>query len=121
MYVSASLIFAYIDCLILWFIQDRKEKGFENKKLINELGKLREDLDVYFEQTKKDPREELILKCRNAKLSKRDTQLAVMYYYEQQTPKEIWLWICQQKDFDYIEWDSIYTTLWRIGKKLNKN
>lgn len=65
-------------------------------------------------------KEELLLKCRNAKLSQRDTEIAVMYFYEKKTPKEIWLWICQHKVYEPIEWDSVHQLLWRIGKKLNK-
>lgn len=57
-------------------------------------------------------------KCRKAKLSKRDKIIAEKYYYQHETPKEIWLWLCQQKEFEYIEWDSLYQLLWRIGKKL---
>lgn len=120
MYILGSLIFAYCDCLILWFIQDRKEKKFQNEKLQHTLIEVRAELDRYLETTKKDPKEQLLEKCRNAGLSKRDTELAIKYYYEQNTPKEIWLWLCQQKEFEPMEWDSVYVTLNRIGKKINK-
>jgi hypothetical protein len=118
MYVFSSLIFAYVDCLILWLIQDGKEAKFETQKLGKLLWEIREEMDNYLETTKKDPKEELLEKCRIAGLGKRDTALATMYYYEQQTPKEIWLWLCQQKEFEQIEWDSIRKVLWRIGKKI---
>lgn len=118
MYVFSSLIFAYVDCLILWLIQDRKETKFQAQKLCQTLHEVRQELDEYLEETKKDPKELLLEKCRIAGLSKRDTTLAIMYYYEQQTPKEIWLWLCQQKEFEQIEWDSIRKVLWRIGKKI---
>lgn len=120
MYIFASMIFAYVDCLILWLIQDRKEKQVENIKLEKELDVVRDRLDKFLEETKKDPKEELLRECAEAKLTNRDTKLAIMYYYERMTPKDIWLWLCQQKEYDPLEWDSVRQTLWRIGKKLNK-
>jgi DNA-directed RNA polymerase specialized sigma subunit len=62
--------------------------------------------------------ENLLLKCRIAQLSKRDTEISVMYYYQHRTPKEIWVWLCENRDYETIEWDSVYKTLHRIGKKL---
>ena len=62
--------------------------------------------------------ENLLARCKNAMLSKRDTEIAIRYYYQHQTPKEIWLWLCDNKEFDSIEWDSVYKTIHRIGKKL---
>lgn len=60
----------------------------------------------------------LLVKCRKANLSQRDTDIAVLYFYEHKTPKEIWLWLCKHKLYEPIEWDSVYVTLNRIGKKL---
>lgn len=65
-------------------------------------------------------KEDLLVKCRKASLSERDTEIAIKYFYEKKTPKEIWLWICQHKVYEPIEWDSIYTIIHRIGKKLEK-
>lgn len=65
-------------------------------------------------------KEDLLLKCRKAKLSERDTEIALKYYYEKKTPKEIWLWICQHKTYEPIEWDCLYVLINRIGKKLEK-
>lgn len=118
MYALGSLLFAYCDCLILWAIQDHKEKKFQNEKLAQTLKDVRTEFDKYLEETKKDPKDEFLSKCRLAGLSQRDTELAIKYFYEQNTPKEIWLWLCQQKQYECIEWDSIYVTLNRIGKKI---
>jgi predicted membrane protein len=63
-------------------------------------------------------KEQLLAKCREARLSQRDTEIAVMYFYEHKTPKEIWLWLCQHKVYEPIEWDSTYVILNRIGKKI---
>lgn len=68
----------------------------------------------------KDPRQELLIKCRDAKLSARDTEIALMYYCDRKTPKDIWLWLCESREYEDIEWDSVYRLLWTIGKKLNK-
>lgn len=63
-------------------------------------------------------KENLLVKCRKANLSQRDTDIAVLYFYEHKTPKEIWLWLCEHKVYEPIEWDSVYVTLNRIGKKI---
>lgn len=57
--------------------------------------------------------------CGKARLSKRDTELAYKYFIEHYTPKEVWLWLCSNKEYAYLEWDSVYQLLWRIGKKLD--
>lgn len=63
-------------------------------------------------------KEELIVKCRKANLSQRDTEIAIKYFYEHKTPKEIWFWLCQHKVYEPIEWDCVYVLLNRIGKKI---
>ena len=65
-------------------------------------------------------KEDLLVKCRKAKLGERDTEIAIKYYYEKKTPKEIWLWLCQHKTYEPIEWDCVYVLINRIGKKLEK-
>lgn len=67
-----------------------------------------------------DEKQELLRKCRLAKLSERDTILAKMYLYEKKTPKDIWYWLCEQKKYDTLEWDSLYVILYRIAKKIEK-
>jgi hypothetical protein len=97
-----------ICCFISWvgyIAQDRLDALALNKKL----------KDLYCNE-----KETLLMKCRNAGLSERDATLAIMYFYEKKTPKEIWLWLCQQNVYDIIEWDSIYVALNRIGQKLKK-
>lgn len=66
-------------------------------------------------------KEDLLVKCRKAKLSERDTEIAVKYFYEHKTPKEIWLWLCNHKVYEPIEWDCIYVLINRIGKKIEKS
>jgi hypothetical protein len=58
------------------------------------------------------------VKCAKAKLSKRDTEIAYRYFVLHHRAKEIWLWLCTQKEYEAIEWDSVYQLLWRIRTKL---
>lgn len=90
--------------------------GFTKKKA--------DDYELKYQRLKEkycNEKENLLLKCRQVKLSERDTEIALMYFYEHKTPKEIWLWLCQHKTYEPIEWDCIYVLLNRIGKKLEKN
>lgn len=75
--------------------------------------RLRQTLEAY-----DNPTRIIIEKCRKSNFSKRDTEIAVKYYIEKWTPKEIWLWLCEQKQYESIEWDSVYKLLWRLGKRL---
>jgi hypothetical protein len=83
----------------------------------------RDDLEVkcmWLRDKMQQPETQLILKCRMAGLSERDTKIAKMYYIDRKRPKDIWYWICEHKEYDSIEWDSVHQLLWRIGKKINK-
>ena len=114
MYIFGSLLFAYLDCFLLWYVQYREELKQDKECAEWFVRELTFQLKQYH-----NPHEELLAKCRSAKLSKRDTEIAVKYYYENQTPKEIWLWLCDHKEYESIEWDCVYVLLWRIGNKLN--
>ena len=65
-----------------------------------------------------DPRATILNICREKKLSHRDTKIAELYYCDGYKPKDIWLWLCEHKEFEPIEWETVYQTLWRIGKKI---
>lgn len=79
--------------------------------------RLQEEM-LIIENKLSDPKTVLLNTCRERKLSARDTEIALMYYYERKTPKDIWLWLCSHKEYEPIEWESVYQLLWRIGKKL---
>lgn len=82
----------------------------------------RDDLEVkcmWLREKLAQPEVKFFEKCRKAGLSERDTKLAKMYYIDRKTPKDIWLWYCQQKEYENVEWSTIYQILWRIGKKIN--
>lgn len=92
---------------------------------ISWVGFIKRDRDVlevkcmWLRQKLEQPETKLLLKCRIAGLSDRDTKIAKMYYIDRKTPKDIWLWICEHKEYESVEWNTIYQTLWRIGKKIN--
>ena len=115
MYVFGGLLFAFLDCFLLWYVQSREEFKQDKECAERSVVVLTERLKEY-----ENPHEELLRKCRLAKLSKRDTEIAIKYYNEHQTPKEIWLWICESKEYETIEWDSVHQLLWRIGRKIGK-
>lgn len=114
MYVFGSLLFGYLDAFLLWYVQSRED--FKRQKECAEW--FCRELIAQI-TGKQNPYEELLERCRNAKLSERDTEIAIKYFYKRQTPKEIWLWLCESKDYETIEWDSVYRLLIRIGNKLN--
>ena len=114
MYIFGSLLFGYLDAYILWYVQNKAEIK-QQKEIVEWFAR---ELIVQITDAK-DPQQEFFEKCRTANLGKRDTEIAYKYYYEKQTPKEIWLWLCENKQYESIEWDSVYKLLLRIGNKLN--
>ena len=113
-YIFGALVFAYLDTFILWYVQSKENLKAQKEYAEQVAIGLRAELE-----TLKNPNQEIIEKCRKAKLSKRDTEIAVKYFVEKHTPKEIWLWICESTEYDSIEWDSVYRILARISHKLN--
>ena len=113
-YIFGALVFAYLDTFILWYVQTKeilKAQKEYAEQVANELRVRLAELE--------NPTQEIIEKCRKAKLSRRDTEIAIKYFVEKNTPKEIWLWICESIEYDNIEWDSVYRILARISHKLN--
>ena len=113
-YFFGALVFAYIDTFILWYIQSKEDLRKQKDYVESIAEELKQKLSQY-----ENPTTELLCKCRKAKLSKRDTEIAVKYFVENNTPKEIWTWLCNNDEYDDIEWDSIYRLLVRISAKLN--
>lgn len=113
-YVFGALVFAYLDTFILWYIQS-KEHLRQDKECAELVAKeLRAELAQL-----KNPTDDLIAKCRKEKLSKRDTEIAVKCFIDKLTPKEIWLWLSENREYETVEWDSVYKLIVRIGNKLN--
>lgn len=113
-YIFGALVFAYIDTFCLWYIQSKEtlkaQKEYAEQVAVELRAKLAE---------LENPHQEIIDKCRIANLSKRDTEIAIKYFVEKNTPKEIWNWICESREYDDIEWDSVYRILVRISSKIN--
>lgn len=113
-YVFGGIVFAYIDTFLLWFIQSRENFRQERDCAEQMCAQLQAEIEK-----NTNPAEEFELACCKAKLSKRDREIARKYFLEKQTPKEIWIWLTESKEYDSIEWDSVYRLLVRIGNKLN--
>ena len=64
----------------------------------------------------KSPKEQLIEHCRAVNLNERNIHIAIMYYIDKKTPKQIWEWLCSNGEF--MEYDSVYKLLNRLNKKL---
>jgi hypothetical protein len=113
-YIFGALVFAYLDTFILWYVQTKEILKAQKEYAEQVAAELRVRLEEL-----ENPTQEIIEKCRKAKLSRRDTEIAIKYFVEKNTPKEIWLWICESIEYDNIEWDSVYRILARISHKLN--
>ena len=102
MYIFASIIFAYIDCLILWLIQDRKEKMFHVKHFdINHL-----------------TQEQVIGICNDLSYNKDKQDLAIMFFVERRTNKDVWNILCSTNK--NVEWDTVTKYKYRITKDLKQ-
>ena len=113
-YIFGGVIFAFLTTALLWFIQCVKNL-IEDKECAEKMVK---DLTQQLVQLQ-NPKEQFINRCKAANLSKRDTEIAVKYYVDKYSAKEIWMWLCENPKYESIAWDSVYQLLWRIGKKLN--
>lgn len=113
-YIFGALVFAYLDTFILWYVQSKENLKAQKEYAERVATELRLELANI-----QSPNQAIIEKCRIAKLSKRDTEIAIKYFVEKNTPKEIWTWICESREYDNIEWDSVYRILARISHKLN--
>lgn len=112
--ISISLVSAVpINYLVGWIGHTTATKDYYEVVCNN----LKHRLNKLLEK-ENDPRERLLKACQEADLSARDTEIALMYYCDRKTAKDIWLWLCEHKTYETIEWSSVYQLLWRIGKKI---
>ena len=98
--ILSPLTVAFILCFVLYKIADYRE--LKKKATVFNLSSCSES--------------ELKSRCRGRNVSERDTRIAVLYFIEKQTPKQIWQYLCDNKEF--IEWDSVYKLLNRLRKRL---
>lgn len=109
-----GLFVAFACCLVLYLVSlevaEKKRIAKENAELHSQITELL-DKEV-------SPKDKLLKLCEEKNISERDTKIAVMYYIDRCTPKQIWQYLCANK-MD-ITWDSVYKLLNRLNKKLNK-
>lgn len=111
-----SLISAIpINYLISWVGAVKKQSDVWELQCERQRQKIVGLLERY-EHAKYSPLELLLEKCEQKHISKRNTQIAVMYYIERKAPKEIWEWLCENNE--NMELDSVYKLLNRLNKKL---
>ena len=109
-----DLLVAFGCCLVLYLVSlevaEKKRISKENAELHSQIVEL---------LTKEiSPKDKLLKLCEEKNIGERDTKIAVMYYIDRCTPKQIWQYLCANK-MD-ITWDSVYKLLNRLNKKLNK-
>lgn len=106
------LIVAFACCIVLYWIALETD---EKKRLCKENAKYQKEILEYLEK-EVSPKDKLLALCEERGISDRDTKIAIMYYIERQKPKQIWQWMCANKE--NIGLDSVYILLNRLNKKL---
>lgn len=98
-------------CLVLYLVSlevnEKKRIIRENKDLLEKITELL--------QKEKDPKSKILKVCKDEGISERDTKIAVMYYIDRMKPKQIWEWLCDNRE--NIEYASVYKLLNRLNKK----
>lgn len=111
-----SLISAIpINYLISWVGAVKKQSDVWELQCERQRQKIVQLLEQH-EHAKYSPLDLLLEKCAQKHISKRNTEIAVMYYIERKAPKEIWEWLCENNE--NMELDSVYKLLNRLNKKL---
>ena len=109
-----GLFVAFGCCLVLYLISlevnEKKLIKKQNEELFNQISEL---LDK-----QSDPKEKLIKICEEENISERDTKIAIMYYIDRMKPKQIWDWLCDNRED--MELGSVYKLLNRLNKKIKE-
>jgi hypothetical protein len=71
------------------------------------------------ERTKVTDKEAFIQKCKHLKYGELKTEMAIKFFVDKIRTKEVWEWLCNEKH-EYIEYDSVKQTRWRMKKELFK-
>lgn len=101
-------------CLVLYLVA---LESSEKKRLIKENEEMHRQITELLAK-EVSPKDRLLQLCEEKCVSERDTKVAVMYYIDRMKPKQIWLWLCENNQ--QMEYDSVYTLLNRLNKKLKK-
>lgn len=109
-----GLFVAFGCCLVLYLVSlevnEKKLIKKQNEELFNQISEL---LDK-----QNNPKEKLLKVCEEENISERDTKIAVMYYIERMKPKQIWDWLCDNRED--MELGSVYKLLNRLNKKIKE-
>ena len=109
-----GLFVAFGCCLVLYLVSlevnEKKLIKKQNEELFNQIS------DLLDKQS--DPKERLLKVCEEENISERDTKIAVMYYIERMKPKQIWDWLCDNRED--MELGSVYKLLNRLNKKIKE-
>lgn len=109
-----GLFVAFGCCLVLYLVSlevnEKKLVKKQNQELFNQISEL---LDKY-----NNPKEKLLRLCEEENISERDTKVAVMYYIDRMKPKQIWDWLCDNRED--MELGSVYKLLNRLNKKIKE-
>ena len=109
-----GLFVAFACCLVLYLVSlevnEKKLIKKQNEELFNQISDL---LDK-----QNNPKERLLKLCEEENISERDTKIAVMYYIERMKPKQIWDWLCDNRED--MELGSVYKLLNRLNKKIKE-
>ena len=81
-------------------------------------------LIMYAESLLFDPvvsdEDKMIEICKSHNYTELKTQIAVKFFVEKKTPKEVWEWLCETQENPII-WDSVRQMKWRMKKELFKS
>ena len=105
MYLLFSILFAYLDCFILWFIKDRQDL-LEFKKY-NESFKLETATE-----------EQIITRCKMLNYKADKIDLAIKFFVDKLSNKQIYEYLCNNKM--YVDYDTIAKYRYRMSKDLKK-
>ena len=104
-YILISIVLAYIECGLLWFIKDRQDL-YEFKATYTDF-----KLEIATEQ-------QIINRCKLLHLKKDKIDLAVKFFVYNWSNRQVFDWMCENKL--YVEYDTVIKYRYRLAKKLRK-
>lgn len=107
-----GLFVAFGCCLVLYLVA---LESADKKRIIKENTELQSQITQLLDK-EVSPKDKLLKLCEEKCISERDTKVAIMYYIDRMKPKQIWYWLCDNKQ--QMELDSVYLLLNRLNKKL---
>lgn len=109
-----GLFVAFACCLVLYLVSIEVN---EKKRILKQNDELFEQINESLKH-ENNPKERLLKLCEEENISERDTKIAIMYYIDRMKPKQIWEWLCDNRE--NIEWGSVYKLLNRLNKKIKE-